>query len=272
MEKKRPIISRRKVLVIGMWAVLLILLGTDISGVSAKYVKKVDNQAAVVRAREFYFTSDLLEEGGRKYPLNPGTKSVSFELRNYGDDLRFSEGDVTFEVECAGAAITVEPAGNFLEGAKKSAAKVTLSGLADGQTYRVYATGSCGYQKQLSAEFEVLAQGTSVYKYLEMDASGTFVLLTVWTESVGGAVSIEFPAGLIPDGTDSALSEIKNYVDGRYCGNNTPERDISKSAGSLGAYSSHTYRFFLETPFASCEAGHFTVTVGGVPAGEKTPK
>lgn len=267
MEKKNKKISRRNVLAIGILAALVIPLGAVVSGVSAKYMKKVDDQTTVVRAREFYFTSDLLKENGAVYPLNPGTDTISFEVRNYADDLRYSEGQITFTVEAGGATVTVEPEGNTLPGAQKSSAVVTLSDLEDGRTYTVRVVGSGGYQKQLSAEFEILAPGTQVYKYLQMDPSGAFVLLTVWTENVSGNVAISAPAGLIPDATDGMLAGIRNYN----AGQGKYQAMANQNAGTLGAYSSHTYRFFLETPFAEYNVDGFEVTVGDTAATEKTP-
>ena len=267
MEKCNKILSRRNVLVIGITVVLLVCLGAAISGVSAKYVKNVPSQDAVVKAREFYFTSDLLKENYIKYTLNPGTGTVSFTLQNYGDDLRYSESDISCELEVKGGPdgkpATVSSSEEVLLGGEKSSTTITLSNLQDGNTYTVTVTGIGGYEKKLSAQFEILSPSTNVYKYVAADPSGAFLLLTVWTENVSGPVSIQFPAGLIPDETNPALSGIHNYQDGTYVAGHATD--------NLNVYSSQTYRFFLETPFTAFSSDQFTVTVDGNIAEPGTP-
>lgn len=271
MEKLNRFLFRRKYLVIGILAAAL-LIGV-VGGSSAKYVQDVGNYQGAVRAKEFYFSSDLLVENGTNYVLNPGTESITFELRNFDDALRFSEMDLTYSVTADnGAKITVTTGlvSNTLTGGKCSSRKITLSNLQDGVKYTVTAVGGAGYKKVLMATFEVKAPGTNAYQYLETDPSGAFVLLTVWTENLSGDVKIRFPAGLIPDATDTALAGIHNYKDGNYLAN-TDGSGISQSAGSLGDYSSHTYRFFLNTPYAFPTVDDFTVTVNGTTAEEKIP-
>lgn len=268
MAKLNKMVSRRNGLVIGILAAVLILLGTAFGDVSAKYVKDAGDQKAVVRAKEFYFSSNLLKENGASYSLNPGTKSITFELKNHDDSLRYSEEKITFTVDSGNAKATYEP--NELTGSKISTVTVTLSGLEDGQTYTVKAIGDGGYKKELYATFEVKTPGTNVYKHLAADPSGAFVLLTVWTENVTGAVTINFPAGLIPDATDGALTGIQNYKDGKYIAN-TSESGISNAAGTMGVYSSHTYRFFLEQNFTNYTIEDFTVIVGGTSAVASIP-
>lgn len=258
--------SSRKFLILPALLVLL-LLAAALSGVSAKYFKDIGGTGALVRAKEFYFSSDLLMETGAQYDLNPGTTSITFELRNHDDQLRYSEEAVTYTVTGG----TVDPASGTLPGGQISTATVTLSNLEDGNTYTVTATGQSGYEKTLRATFTVRAQEEAAYKYLESDPSGAFVLLTVWTKNVQGDVTIRFPAGLIPDATDPALSTTLNYKEGHYSGNDG-EEDQPYSIGTLDPYSSHTYRFFLETPYTNFSVHDFTVTVGETPATESTPK
>jgi len=252
-----------------IWVVLLalVLLIAGIGGVSAKYVKDFGGTDALVRAKEFYFSSDLLTENGAEYTLNPGTKEITFVLRNHDDQLRYSEDAVNYTVAVEGGG-TVSPNNGSLSGNEiNSTVTVTLSGLQDGESYTVTATGKAGYKKSLTATFSVAKPGENVYKHLDnSDLSGSYVLLTVWTENVSGEVTISFPAGLIPDATDPLLSDIQNYKDGKY------QKAADGTAGDLEAYSSHTYRFFLEEPFAEFTADSFFVKVNGQEATKKIPE
>lgn len=266
MKKLNRNVFCRNGLVIGIF-VLLVLVGTAIGSTSAKYVKDAGPQQAVVQAREFYFSSDMLKENGANYTLNPGTASISFVLRNHDDELRYSESSIGYTVSVSGGAAVSSASGTLAN----DDISITISNLVDGQSYTVTATGEAGYTKTLSATFTVKNQSEGVYKYLEMDPSGTFVLLTVWTENKSGAVTIRFPDGLIPDTTDEALAAIRNYKKGQYIAN-TDESGVSDSAGTLDVYSSHTYRFFLVEPFTNYPVKAFTVTVGGIVADPRTPE
>lgn len=272
MKKQNIPYFRRKCLILLVLLASIFLI-SFVEGTSAKYVKDLGTNDTIIRAKEFYFSSDLLKEGGSNYTLNPGTKSITFELRNHDDQLRYSEDNLIYEVTVDNGAtvkVLLDTEPQQLTGGKISNHRIQISGLQDGVTYTVTATGRAGYEKILSATFTVKKQNEGAYKYLQMDPSGAFVLLTVWTENVSGNVTISTTlTGLIPDATDDALAEIKNY---------NQDNDGTKysaingaSAGFLDPYSSHTYRFFLETPFTQYQVKDITVTVGNTTAGEKTP-
>ena len=247
--------SRRNIsAVLGLAAVLL--LGAVVWGVAAKYTQQSSSDA-VIRAREFYFSSDLLVEGGKVYSLNPGTTSVSFTLSRYEDGLRSAEENVAYTVTTTGGTLD-KTKGTITD----TDVTVTLNGLSDGGEYTVTAVGSAGYEKTLSATFKVQTTPTGFYKYLDTyDAA--YVLLTVWTEDCAGDVTVNFPAGLIPDATDEDLADVQNYGGGTY------------SAGSVThaykEYESRTYRFFKQDSSASCDVEDFAVTLESVLATAKTP-
>lgn len=264
MKQNKFRFCRKHLIIPALFAVAVLIAA--IEGVSAKYMKEMEYDNTVVRAREFYFSSDLLTVGGETYSLNPGTKSITINLRNYDDALRFSEANIAYEVTVDEGATVLDAGEPKLEGGKSTTKQIQISNLKDGVTYTVTAIGRAGYEKTLSATFVVKSQSKAAYKYLEMDPSGAFVLLTVWTEDASGEVSISIPAGFIPDTTDSALAGMQNYnTDSKY------QAVSGYKAGELGVYSSHTYRFFMEEPFAAYNKDQFVVTVGGAEATEKVP-
>ena len=81
-------------------AVLIFTVGV----VVARFTTGGTSPENVVEAGNFYFTSDLLKEGGAEIALNPGTTKVSFELRNSADELRFADVDVNYTVSAEGGA------------------------------------------------------------------------------------------------------------------------------------------------------------------------
>lgn len=241
-RKKRRIGNRltRKLLQILLFTVILFVF--TVFGVSARYVYHGRGGEAVVVASEFYFTSDYLAPEGPEYVLNPGTTSVTFNLRNY-DGLKVSGLDVNYTIEKDDTEIKsgTIPAGTA------SDVEVTLNNLTPGP-YQVSATGSNGYMRVLSATFTVRADSDGIYKHTE--DCGDYVLLTIWTQGVTNNASFSVPSGLIPDYTDPKLT--------------------GKSAGStisvtLGANQSVSYRFFKSGGYAS---GPIAVTAGGEPVNE----
>lgn len=247
----------------------VLLLLSVVSGVYAKYVWGIERKSAV-SAPNFYFTSDLLAENPKTYTLNPGaggTTSFTFEVRNYADELRNTDMNVEYSVTVIPSEeITVTPASGKLTASQKSTATITVSGLENGQTYTITATGRAGFESTLSANVTVRPDAQNIYKHLYVDSTDpNYVLLTVWTENVSGEVSITFPAELIPDATDAALEGIF-----------TPSNDgkaymFTDNSNFTASYSSHVYRFF-KAEDAKYENSQFTVEIDGKPAVPGVPK
>lgn len=238
-----------------------VLLSASIWGVTAKYTQE-ETKAAIVQARVFYFTSDLLVEGGEEYELNPGTESVTFLLRNHEDGLRYSEDSIQYHIFVNGVEDTSK-SGTMAVGSGNDVT-VTIGGLENGKSYEIKAQGVAGYQKELSATFRVKSVNEAVYKHLQDSINSPYVLLTVWAQNVSGELQVTIPAGLIPDDTDPVLdSQVNNYAGGY--GAATITETISTT------YGSRTYRFFKANPTAKFDVAQFGVTLNGITAEPGTP-
>lgn len=168
-----------------------------VGGVLAKYVEK-EHKNASVTAKEFYFESDLLKEGGKEYTLNATTTSLSFSLKNYADELRVAEMEISYTVTVENLTVDYNGGDKKLSAENKDTEKITLTGFEKGKTYTVKAVGNGGYSKTLSATFTVRTEDTGFYKYIEIKEENC-LYLTVWTGNVLGTVTFEIPSGLIPD-------------------------------------------------------------------------
>lgn len=248
--------SKTRKILIATGAVLALVALLVTGQVVAKYIKQDLNRKEPVSAKAFYFESNYLTADCRKYNLNAGTQSVEIELYNFENELRISEVDCTYEVKVEKtddvnykSDITVDPT----TAEKQGTSKFTLSNLQDGCTYTVTVTANGGYEKTLSAKFTVAAKTDKCY--MNLSETAEYVLLTVWTEDVTGKVSVTFPAGLIPDATDSVLKNVNNY-------NSETQTYESKSfEDSISNYASRSYRFF-KTKDYNAESNSFTVKVG----------
>ena len=221
----------RKLLPLLLLSVVLFVSATW--GSNAKYVHR-SGGTGLVKAPEFYFTSDYLREEEIPYTLNPGTTSVTFQLRNY-DGLKVSELPVEYAVKVNAQDL----ASGTISADTDSDISITLNGLVPGQEYKVEATGRNGYTKTLRAKFTVKSADENIYKHTEIYTD--YVILTVWTQGIEANASVTIPAGLIPDYTDSRL--------------------IGKSAGEsfnvdLGKNESQSFRFFT-----TAEYGRQPITV-----------
>ena len=247
----QKIISKKYSLFLLCSVVLVAVMAYAGGTTYGRYVHQ-ESSSGVVVAKEFYFTSDYLEPEGANYTLNPGTEEITFQLQNYADAPSSAEDDIAYTVTTTGGTLS-EGSGNIAKG-DCNRANITLNGLAAGQSYTVTATGKAGYQETLSATFTVAPAEAVVYKYLEQ--TNAYVLLTVWTENVSGKATVTFPDGLIPDNTDVAMVNVKNYSEGHYIGT------MFNDADSFSAtYSTHTYRFFKEDTTINYTVDDFTVTV-----------
>lgn len=267
--QEEPKRKRGKVVLYSILAVLLVVVIAG--GVYAKYFFEKDYGTDSVRAKEFYFTSNLLTKTGVEETLSAGMDSISFTLGNHPDLLRYSADNISYEVTVTEGGAAPDPAitvtngtGTIVNGGCNDVT-VTLSNLTPG-TYTVTATGKAGYQEALTATIIVPPVPMKAYKHLNT-ANDTHVILTVWTESVSGNAVIGFPANLIPDNTDPAMAAVYNYDGGQYkAGSFTDTGNFS------GTYASHTYRFFKNNISDVFTVDQFNVTVSGTEATASTPK
>ena len=250
--------------------VALAVFSTLVVGTYAKYTMR-NRTDGYISSPNFYFTSDLLKETAVEYTLNPGKDGeaeISFQVRNFADDLRISDKPIEFNVVVTeGVTVKVDgkttKTGTLAAGSTGSTAKVTVSGLQNGKTYNISVTGEAGFSTTLQAKVTVRPGEKQIFKHIDNNHD-SYVLLTVWTQNISGTVEISFPQGLIPDDTDSAMSDVNNFSDGKY------GADRFTDEVSFGeVYSSHIYRFFKTSDY---ESGAFTVTLGGKEATTATPE
>ena len=232
---------------------ILILSVPAITGTYAKYIQE-DSYEKIAKAPEFYFTSDYLTAKGEEYVLNPdidGTASVTFELRNY-DGLNISELDINYNVNVSSSSgtYTLSSGSGTLPKKAQSKVAIQLSSLIPGERYVVTASGENGYQHTLKAVFTVATEPSGFFKNTRN--YGDYVLLTVWTEKNDGTVSVNVPAGLIPDATDDVLTQVS---------------EDSTFQVTLNAYESSSYRFFTTGDY---NGGAISVTHNGSSLPETT--
>lgn len=277
LDRLLKIPSRYFLYVAALGTVILAVMLASIGGTLAKYARQSDGENIIV-AKQFYFESDLLSEEGANIVLNSTTDSISFKLRNYADKLRFADDDISYTVTVVPVYADGEkplsdvnlPALSKNKGTIGNKAansdEITVSNLKKGRKYKVTATGSAGYEKILSAVFEISENEEDVFYYVKNEAGSEYLLLTVWTKNVSGNAEIIFDnsvegskkCGLIPDATDEVLSGVKNYT-----GDPKAYQEFSfedeKSFGKT--YSSHTYRFFYDKGYEWDDFSNFDFTV-----------
>lgn len=246
------------------WAAMLcFLLFIGIGTVSAKYVFDQYIKPALV-AKEFYFTSDLLSEEGKRYVLNSGIEEITFDLKNHEDNLRYSEDTLNvsvslYEITAEGDVLVgglteadsqnvQNPLTSSIQGGTVNQLTVTISsqGLQKGKQYRIAATAEAGYTKTLYAVIEISSDTTNLYMNVD-NSQKEIVLLTVWTEKLNGTLTMTVPEGLVADESDS---DIKASCAGSTC---------NDTSNFVKDYSSKTYRFFKTNPNIAYKASDFKV-------------
>ena len=231
-------------------ALLLVLFCLCIGGIamiSAKYInqKKTDNNS--VTAKNFYFESDLLD--GKEHTVIPtdsstngkNTASVTVRLKNYVDDLRYSETAIDYKVivaesgtDATADGVTISNTDGNATGTiapdGKNHADVKLSNLKSGKTYKVTATTDNVYKKELTGTIKVTEPDEKVYS--SINDENQYIEVTVWTTDYSGSVKLSYnDADLIPDNTDAKLKDAKSGSD-------------TITISNWGANTSHVFRFF----------------------------
>lgn len=227
-QKKRQ--PKKRILPVWLLLLLVLLTTGGIGTAVAKYIQSTTGQT-LVKAPEFYFTSDLLAVEPQKYVLNSNVSEVTFVLRNRADDFRISEVPIEYKITTTGGTVT--PVSGSMAADVQNDVTVKLSNMQPGITYEVTATGEAGYKQTLKATFTVSDKDENVHKHLEVSRDG-YMILTVWTHNVSGTLSVSFPNDLIPDNTNVDMGSVYNK-DGEAA---------SFEVKDFGKYSSKTYRFF----------------------------
>lgn len=203
--------------VVALLVLFCVCIG-GISMVSAKYIKQNDLKNNSAKAQEFYFESDLLD--GEEHEIiatkdaaGNVTGSVTIRLKNYVDELRYSETAVAYTVsveetgtdnQLADSSIT-NKSGTIAAGSKQKQ-DVTISDLEPGKTYLVTAVTNNVYKKTLQGTIKVLAPDEAVYA--SVNDQTEYIEVTVWTTDYTGKVILKYgDIGLIPDNTNAKMKQ-----------------------------------------------------------------
>lgn len=209
--------------------VLFCLCIGGVSMVSAKYMQQTKINNNSIAAKVFYFESDLLSESGKVTEIaatdntnGQKTASVTVRLKNYADELRYSETKILYDVSVAEQGNSVNQATGvniqypdnskdteselyIMKAGKKENADVTISGLQAGKTYTVTAETNNIYHKTLTGTIKVNAPENQVYASVNNDEN-QYIEVTIWTTDYAGSVTLSYgDSGLIPDNTDQKM-------------------------------------------------------------------
>lgn len=250
----KKILKKHNNIIIYLIVIIVLLLVFNIIDHTFGYYFHKNQSDGHVVSSNFYFDSDYLKEEGKVYNLNVGTTSITFELRNFADSLRYTENDVNYEVTITNnCKIEVSNATDYddsdskivssLKGGSKQSHIITVTGLENGKEYTVTATSKSGYKKTVSATFRVRETENNFYQ--NVSENEPYICLVIWTENVSGNVTIEFPDGLIPDNTCAGMEDVLT--------------DSGKFTIYCGAYTSYEFRFFKDVSYSGINS--FNVTL-----------
>lgn len=228
--------------------VLFCLCIGAISMVAAKYMKQTTTKNNAAAAKEFYFESDLLD--GKPHEIMPtedGTANVTIRLKNYIDDLRYSETEIQYTVKVteenatdSATDITIDQARGTIETGKTNNKDIKISNLQAGKTYKITATTDNIYKKTLTGTIKVSKPDKEIYASIHDETQ--YIEVTIWTKDYTGEVSLKYSdADLIPDNTDTKM------------------KDATTGSGTIKepdwkANTSHVYRFFKNNEIKTYQA------------------
>ena len=269
MEKQTYL---RRILAGALVLLLALAMVSGIANVSAKYLRQGTN-TGYFRAKEFYFSSNMLGVDTPEHIINATYSSVSFDLRNFTDALHFTEETTYCTLQLGvkeGGSITGESLSAYtieLDGNSCKSETVTLSGMKPDITYTVTATAktglkyeaATGYTQKLSATFRLSNLDEGFYYYLTNEY-GVYTL-EVWAENVSGNVTIKLPDGLEPNNLNARMTDIMNNDGGNYT-----EFTITDNVSFKDPGGSWTYEFFAQPKNDLTNAdlgGKITMTLTG---------
>ncbi len=199
---------------IGIMITMLVLTSCIIP-IIAKYIKTVENNIQV-NSSNFYFASDLLDVPATngtfpEYTLGKGTNTITFNLNNYEDDLRFTTIDIDYEIKVTNSSniVVFEENGTLNSISSKNSKKIDIASLSS-DIYIVEVTSTSPYIKQLKGKF-IIQDVDNDITYTVSDGSGsTVVMLTISTNDYSGNIKIKWPNSVYPDNSDPLLADAIN--------------------------------------------------------------
>lgn len=246
-KEKMP--GRKRARLAAGLAAIAVLVAAAV-GVSAKYVQK-ETKVVDTLSSDFYFTSTLLSPEGTSYTLMPETTELEIPLCNYADSLRFSTADIQYSYTVTKDGQTVSSGDGVIPAGSVQTKTIFLKDMTAG-TYMVAAESSSPYQATIKATF-IVPQVSAGVHYSVSDTSGSpYVLVTVWTENYSGNIILAWPAGVIPDSTNSQLSGVDTYSGESY--------GAGTATVSAEPYGSNVYRFFKQDTSACYTSAALTAT------------
>ena len=237
-KNKNTIVGRNKTVVL---LVLFCITIGAMAMVAAKYIHDT-NTTNGATAKEFYFTSDILSKTGTTHEVTAleanQTATVTFQLMNHADSLRYSEVNIKYTVsvrEKGGATLDsskIENQTGTISGNQVNNANVTIKGLEPGKEYIVTATTDNTYKQTLRGTIKVKKADDNVYASVK--DKNNYIEVTVWTIDHTGEVSLTYQnTGLIPDNTDTKMENAKRT-------------DDTLKFTDWAANTSHVFRFFKQ--------------------------
>lgn len=182
-----------------------------------KYVNKDDN-ATMYIAKNFYFESDLLKEDSNleTYVYQKGIESISINLNNNEDELRFSEVSIEYKVEITdtngnsvkdkNGNIIIEKTGT-LGNAQIESTNIKFENLPSGN-YVVTATSISPYKKILKGNFTITNNDENIIYSVKDAVNSPTLQLTILTQDYNGNLKIKWPQGVTPDNTNKDFEDV----------------------------------------------------------------
>ena len=122
-------------------------------------------------------------------------------------------------------------------------------------TYEVTAKTSSPFAAELKGTFTIPEESEDVGYTVTDQAGSSYILVTVWTKNYSGKIKLTWPAGVIPDSTNSELQGVNTYK-----GNKTDTNSYVSGSVTISTktYGSVVYRFFKEDPSKTYSNSDFT--------------
>lgn len=119
----------------------------------SRYADTLNDDYHYIEAKDFFFTADYLSESTPVYTIYDfeGTRTVTFNVYNYADDLSITADDIEFSATTSGGTITSGT--QTLARGTKSSKAITLTVTTAGE-YTVQVSSTSPYTKTISAKFK----------------------------------------------------------------------------------------------------------------------
>lgn len=217
---------KKRIIIAGFSITLGLIIVLCVALLFAKYKMNLGEQSEIT-SRNFYFSSNFLKSDEEPPVYEIYGNTVTFEVRNYIDSLRYNATEINYTVTAEGVTFENDKTSGTLNGGTAKSESITLTyAFADNEDQKdiiVTATGTGDYTQTIKAKF-VLIKPYNLRYEIKDQVNRDYAELYIYTGNTASNVTINWNKDKI------LIDETNDYIFGKLDSNKNPVVTVNIAA------------------------------------------